>query len=419
MDYTGIPTSQLDVASMAKKDDLLVGSQDGKSRNFKVEDIRGINDNKKSNKTTYSSEKIEKLISSLTNLSDEDITALSNAITELRNTVTSNKEDSDTQFNNRYIKTETYSRGEVNQKIADLVNSAPGTLDTLKEIADALGNDPNFSTTIINLLGNKVDKEEGKVLSTNDYTDEEKQKLECKTNYDLINGSLRIGQRYDANNSATFTNPSNKYIMDRFLCNGTGTVVPIQGGGCAVTGTINFKYWMEKLDFDLLPSKFNITYSVNGVETVLEVIKADCTIDTDGNGLIFNQDITDSVLNYVHYGKRPFMPREYVEELHACKRYYQQILALGIVINYNINLPTTFPVSMRIAPTVTIYDGYYRVVSDVYKNKINILGTGSVDVSPKSNTATKNLISTISCNNLIASSSNAFVLLVLDSEIHN
>lgn len=38
-----------------------------------------------------------------------------------------------------------------------LVDSAPGVLDTLKEIAEALGNDPNFSTTILNELATKVE----------------------------------------------------------------------------------------------------------------------------------------------------------------------------------------------------------------------------------------------------------------------
>ena len=46
----------------------------------------------------------------------------------------------------------------VDSKVAALVNSAPATLDTLKELADALGNDANFSTTITTKLGEKVDK---------------------------------------------------------------------------------------------------------------------------------------------------------------------------------------------------------------------------------------------------------------------
>ncbi|MBD8791209.1 phage tail protein [Pseudomonas syringae] len=44
----------------------------------------------------------------------------------------------------------------VQAAIAGLVNSAPGALDTLKEFADALGNDANFSTTIMNQLSQKA-----------------------------------------------------------------------------------------------------------------------------------------------------------------------------------------------------------------------------------------------------------------------
>ena len=39
-------------------------------------------------------------------------------------------------------------KGYVDQKIADLVASAPAVLDTLKELADAIGDDPNFATTV-------------------------------------------------------------------------------------------------------------------------------------------------------------------------------------------------------------------------------------------------------------------------------
>lgn len=40
----------------------------------------------------------------------------------------------------------------INQAITGLVNGAPGALDTLKELADALGDDPNFSITVLNRL---------------------------------------------------------------------------------------------------------------------------------------------------------------------------------------------------------------------------------------------------------------------------
>lgn len=66
----------------------------------------------------------------------------------------------------------------VDEKISELVGSAPETLNTLTELAAALGSDPNFATTIATQLGGKVDKVEGKGLSTNDYTNEEKTKLD-------------------------------------------------------------------------------------------------------------------------------------------------------------------------------------------------------------------------------------------------
>ena len=50
------------------------------------------------------------------------------------------------------IATETY----VNTAISNLVASAPGTLNTLNELATALGNDASFSTTISTALGNRL-----------------------------------------------------------------------------------------------------------------------------------------------------------------------------------------------------------------------------------------------------------------------
>ena len=50
-------------------------------------------------------------------------------------------------------------------------------VDTLKELSAALGNDPNFATTVATQIGQKVDKVAGKGLSTEDYTSEEKAKL--------------------------------------------------------------------------------------------------------------------------------------------------------------------------------------------------------------------------------------------------
>jgi len=45
----------------------------------------------------------------------------------------------------------------VRTEVSALVDSAPSTLDTLNELAAALGDDPNFATTITNLISAKLD----------------------------------------------------------------------------------------------------------------------------------------------------------------------------------------------------------------------------------------------------------------------
>ena len=54
--------------------------------------------------------------------------------------------------------TDAATKGYVNTQIAAVVASAPGTLDTLDELANALGDDPNFATTVATSIGTKVAK---------------------------------------------------------------------------------------------------------------------------------------------------------------------------------------------------------------------------------------------------------------------
>jgi len=75
----------------------------------------------------------------------------------------------------------------ISTAISSLVDTAPWTLDTLNELANALGDDPNFSTTILTALGDKVDKVVGKWLSQEDYTTAEKNKLSWISEWAEVN----------------------------------------------------------------------------------------------------------------------------------------------------------------------------------------------------------------------------------------
>lgn len=80
----------------------------------------------------------------------------------------------------------------VDKKVAKLVNSAPETLDTLGELAQVLKENNTVVEALNSSITNKVDKVEGKQLSTNDYTNEEKTKLSNLENYDDTNLLARI-----------------------------------------------------------------------------------------------------------------------------------------------------------------------------------------------------------------------------------
>jgi hypothetical protein len=85
-------------------------------------------------------------------------------IVQLNNTVTSTSTTQAATANavktayDRAVSAENNAKSYTDTKIADLVNSAPATLDTLNELAAALGNDPNFAVTMTNQLALRTKK---------------------------------------------------------------------------------------------------------------------------------------------------------------------------------------------------------------------------------------------------------------------
>jgi hypothetical protein len=62
--------------------------------------------------------------------------------------------------NNYALPSDIATEGYVNTQVSALVDSSPATLDTLNELAAALGDDPNFATTMTTTLGDKYSKAE-------------------------------------------------------------------------------------------------------------------------------------------------------------------------------------------------------------------------------------------------------------------
>ncbi len=183
------------------------------------------------------------------------------------------------------------------------------------------------------------------------------EKAKWSTPGDIINGTLAVWQRYDSSSSATYTNPSNAYVADRFRANGTGTVKPnSRGYGADITGTITMQYWMEKADFALLPDPVVVYYSVDGQMQTASTAKSSVQTDSGGNACIFSQAITNQTLDWVSlYPGQPVRP--YVEEFALCQRYYQNLAVTGIWLPSSASAGTCyyyFPVQnngMRVTPT--------------------------------------------------------------------
>lgn len=115
----------------------------------------------------------------------------------------------------------------VQAAIDALIDGAPGTYDTLKEIADYLKEHGDEYTALVETVAGKVDKVEGKGLSTEDFTTEFKTKLEGLSNYILAPatadklGGVKIGANINVTEDgtisiaeATTTNPGVVQLSD-------------------------------------------------------------------------------------------------------------------------------------------------------------------------------------------------------------
>lgn len=163
------------------------------------------------------------------------------------------------------------TQADIDTSVAALVDSAPATLDTLNELAAALGDDPNFSTTVTNNIASKLPVTGGTLtgaLTTTDLTvngtldiEEVYEKVTTFTsttgtmsfniteqgiiygtanqtanrtiNFSNVNGTLAVGQSVTC--SILMTQGSTAYYLNAYQVDGT-TVTPKWQGGSAPTG---------------------------------------------------------------------------------------------------------------------------------------------------------------------------------------
>lgn len=105
--------------------------------------------------------------------------------------------------------------------IANLVNGAPSTLDALNELAAALGNDPNFATTVATQIGLKANSADIYIKTVIDAFLAAKQDIASRGSLSglrnrLLNPSGEIIQRF-APTGTTIAAGASAYVFDRWL----------------------------------------------------------------------------------------------------------------------------------------------------------------------------------------------------------
>lgn len=76
----------------------------------------------------------------------------------------------DTTASTSTVYSATKTDGQISAAVSNLVASAPATLDTLNELATALGNDANFATTTSTALGNRLRFDAAQTLTAGQQT---------------------------------------------------------------------------------------------------------------------------------------------------------------------------------------------------------------------------------------------------------
>lgn len=106
--------------------------------------------------------------------------------------------------------TESQVQTMIDTEVNALIDGAPETYNTLKEIATYIDEHEDVVTSLNAAIGNKVDKEDGKGLSTNDFTDALLAKLNgiaegaTKVEKSNTNGSIKI----NGTDTVVYTHPT-------------------------------------------------------------------------------------------------------------------------------------------------------------------------------------------------------------------
>lgn len=180
----------------AKLDDSLTNEIDGKVNKEYLAKVADTKLDSKANKSTFS---CVYAVNSLGENTEIRYTASETANTMMMRDAYG-RANVETPQNPKNIVNKDYVDKFVKEQVAGVVNSAPETLDTLQELSKALGDDPNFATTIATELGKKAVKTEVDAELAKKATKEE---LYSEVALTWENGSINGSSGIDAESPST------------------------------------------------------------------------------------------------------------------------------------------------------------------------------------------------------------------------
>lgn len=120
-----------------------------------------IDDTTPSTTTVYSGTKTQNIVDAKPAINDgvtaaDSVWSSSKTSNSISTAVATKPSINDTAASGTSVYSSSKTDSQISTAVANLIDSSPGALDTLNELAAALGDDPNFATTINTALANRV-----------------------------------------------------------------------------------------------------------------------------------------------------------------------------------------------------------------------------------------------------------------------
>ena len=277
------------------------------------------------------------------------------------------------------------SKGYVDTEIANLVDSAPGTLDTLNELAAALGDDPNFSTTITtsiaaklplaggtmtgaiamgtNKITNLGDPTANQDASTKNYTDTQdatKLSLSGGTMTGAIDmGSSKVTTTYTPTNGPDLTN---KTYVDTILGSATAAATSATAAATSATNAATSETNAANSATAAASSATDAATTYDNFDDRYLGAKATApTVDNDGDALIVGALYFNSATNIMYvYSTSGWQPAGSSVNGTSARQEYTVGTSSGA---YTGSL-TTFPVTYDVGYVDLFMNGIKLAPSD-------------------------------------------------------